>query len=477
MDKQVARTRLEQLIGQRRLTIGEFTHIFNRTAATLTHPASNTGKVTISRRQAIRWVTGDISALPHPASCRVLERMFRETAEELFGPPHPSEPEATSADGPRTGDNCTVPAKQVVSPGGDHASRTSQASWSPGAWDDIEGATSMAAAESAKFGQFAEQTNVGPHTIEQFHADLRRIANKYPNHSVYPIFVELRELRNRTFDLLEGRQTPAQSRDLYLTAAGFCALLSNASFDLGCFDAAETQARTAFLAAELAGHNGMRSWIRGTQALIAYWDDRPQTAVDLAQDGWRYLPENGTARVRLACIEARARARLRDAAGTEDALQRAELAREAIISPDDPGGMMAFPIAKQHFYGGAARLWLGGATNLAEAEQLAAEAVQLYEGAPPGERRVGEMSLARLDLAVARIAQSDLDAAAEQVELVLEIGGRRRTESIARRLHQLAAALERPHLQTSALAVSMRERISCSPIRTQPAISSSGGTP
>ncbi len=92
-----------------------------------------------------------------------------------------------------------------------------------------------------------------------------------------------------------------------------------------------------------------------------------------------------------------------------------------------------------------------------------------------GRLRIGEMSLARLDFAIAGIAQSDLDAAAEQVELVLDIGGQRRTESIARRLLQLSAALERPHLQTSALAISLRERIICSPIRTQPAIPRTGG--
>ncbi|WP_406277046.1 hypothetical protein OH799_07385 [Nocardia sp. NBC_00881] len=33
------------------------------------------------------------------------------------------------------------------------------------------------------------------------------------------------------------------------------------------------------------------------------------------------MPENGTARVRLACIEARARARIRDAQGADEPLE------------------------------------------------------------------------------------------------------------------------------------------------------------
>ncbi|MDQ3154127.1 MAG: hypothetical protein M3R63_21230, partial [Actinomycetota bacterium] len=169
------------------------------------------------------------------------------------------------------------------------------------------------------------------------------IVTTYPNRPVYPMFVELRALRNRAFELLEGRQYPEQSRELYLVAGVLCGVLANASFDLGWLPAAETQARTAFLCAELAGNNALRAWVRGTQSLVAYWDERPRAAVELAADGWRYVPETGTAWVRLAAIEARAHARLRDQRGTENALARAEQAREEVRGPDDPGGMLAFP--------------------------------------------------------------------------------------------------------------------------------------
>jgi hypothetical protein len=144
----------------------------------------------------------------------------------------------------------------------------------------------MAAAdESSRFSQWAEQSNCGPHTLEQFEADLRRIVAVYPNRPVAPTFIELRELRSRAFELLEGKQRPSQTSDLYKIAGLLCGLLSNASFDLGNLYAAETQARTAFLCAELAGNNWLRSWVRGMQSLIAYWDDRPADAVSRSRDG------------------------------------------------------------------------------------------------------------------------------------------------------------------------------------------------
>jgi hypothetical protein len=230
------RTRLEQLVRQLRRTRVEFQKDFARTSDQLDE------RLTVSRRQAGRWMAGDLDGLPHPASCRVLEQMYGESAERLFGPPD------------------LMSRRQVATVEVIHPSPvgTEQA-------EDliVQREVTMAAAESARFGQFAEQSNVGPHTLEQFRADLTRIVTTYPNRPVYPMFVELRALRNRAFELLEGRQYPEQSRELYLVAGALCGVLANASFDLGWLHAAETQARTAFLCAELAGNNALRVWVRG----------------------------------------------------------------------------------------------------------------------------------------------------------------------------------------------------------------------
>ncbi|HET9257562.1 MAG TPA: hypothetical protein VFO16_20505, partial [Pseudonocardiaceae bacterium] len=318
------RTRLEQLLGQLRRTRTEFQKDFTRVADELGE------RLAVSARQVGRWMAGELDGLPHPAACRVLEQMFGESAERLFGSPEPEARAEVKA----------VAAPRPVPGGGESAEDVAR---------QREGM--MAAAESAGFGQFAEQSNVGPHTLEQFRADLVRIATTYPNRPVYPIFVELRTLRDRAFELLEGRQHPDETRELYLIAGVLCGVLANASFDLGWLPAAETQARTAFLCGELAGNNALRAWVRGTQSLVAYWDERPRAAVELAADGWRYVPETGTARVRLASLEARAHARLRDQRAAENAL-----ARDEVRGTDDPGGMLAFPPAKQIYSAASARL-------------------------------------------------------------------------------------------------------------------------
>lgn len=426
------RTRLEQLVRQLRRTVAEFQKDFARTSDQLDEG------LTVSTRQAARWIAGEVNDLPYPAACRVLEHMFGESAERLFGPPDPaSRVEVATVEAPGPVSVGTEPVEDLV----------------------VQREVAMAASESARFGQFAEQSNVGPHTLEQFHADLVRIVTTYPNRPVYPLFVELRALRNRAFELLEGRQHPEQTRELYLVAGALCGVLANASFDLGWLPAAETQARTAFLCAELVGNNALRAWIRGMQSLVAYWDERPRAAVELAADGWRYVPETGTARVRLASIEARAHARLRDQRAAENALARAEQARDEVRGADDPGGMLAFPLAKQSCYAATARLWLGGKDSHTDAERDAAHAVELYEADSPEQRRLGELCLARLDLTAARLGLDDLDGAAEQLQDVLTIATKRRTDSVARRLNQVRRGLQRPRYQICALAVDLDDQI------------------
>jgi hypothetical protein len=426
------RTRLEQLVRQLRRTRAEFQKDFTSISDQLGE------RLVVSTRQVGRWMAGELDGLPHPAACRVLEHMLGESAERLFGPPE------------------FAARAEIVT-----AEEAHPVSIGSGLAEDVvrQREVMMAAAESARFGQFAEQSNVGPHTLEQFRADIARIVATYPNRPVYPIFAELRALRNRAFELLEGRQYPEQSRELYLVAGVLCGVLANASFDLGCLAAAETQARTAFLCAELAGSNALRAWVRGTQSLVAYWDERPRAAVELAVDGWRYVPETGTARVRLASIEARAHARLRDQRATEHALARAERAREEVRGADDPGGMLTFPLAKQTFYTATARLWLGRPDSYTDAERDAAHAIQLYEADPLEQRRLGELCLARLDLAAARLGRDDLEGVGDQLQSVLAIAAQRRIDSVSRRLNQVGRALQRPRYQTSALAVDLHDQI------------------
>jgi hypothetical protein len=405
---------------------------------------------TIEKRQFFRYAHGEVRT-PQTVARRVLEFMFPGIpAARLLGP-------ASSRPGP-----------SPLHPAADEGQAVDPSEYG------LEDVVMAAADESAQFAAKAESSNVGPHTLEQLEADIRRIVVSYPNRPVGPLFREVRTLRDRAFELLEGRQPPRYTCDLYVGAGVLCGVLANASFDLGRYDAAETQARTAFLFGELAGHNGLRSWVRGLQALISYWDGRPADAVRLADAGSAFTPESGTAQVRLQSIKARAYGQMNRGSDALAALGVADRLRERLAEGDElPGGMMAFPVEKQLFYASSTHLWLAaGSQHLGEAEARADEAVEMFQAAPPEQQRLGEMSLARMDLAMARLGRGDIDGAATQIHAVLGINARRRTESVDRRIGHFSRQLALHPGAGSPSAIGLRESIiahqECTPAQLPP---------
>ncbi|MEC4019703.1 hypothetical protein [Streptomyces sp. H27-D2] len=392
----------------------------------------------IEKRQFLRWAHGEMKTLPRTEARRILTYLFRP-----------------------------VPLDKLFAAASRTAAPTNLAAGDPAEYEAgaqieyvAEDVVMAAANESASFVARAEVSNVGPHTMEQLEVDIRRIVTTYPNRPVGPLFQEVRDLRNRSFELLEGRQPPQLTRDLYVAAGVLCGILANASFDLGKYDAAETQARTAFMCGELAGHNGLRAWVRGLQALITYWDGRPDDSVRLAEAGSRFMPEQGTAHIRLMSIKARAHGQLNQPADALAALLEADTMREQLGAGDDlPGGMMAFPVEKQLFYASSTHLWLGGRQHLGDAEEAADEAVTMFEAAAPEQRRLGEMSLARMDLAMARMGRGDLDGAAHQVHAVLQVNARRGTESVRKRLGHFTRNLALHPGATEPTAIGLREAL------------------
>ncbi|MDQ2708869.1 MAG: hypothetical protein M3Z25_15070 [Actinomycetota bacterium] len=72
-----ARTRLEQVLAQRHLTVDDMRAGYQRISGDV-----------LPARQAYRWVAGNLRGLPYPRAQAVLEEMFGEPAQRLLGPPY-----------------------------------------------------------------------------------------------------------------------------------------------------------------------------------------------------------------------------------------------------------------------------------------------------------------------------------------------------------------------------------------------------
>jgi tetratricopeptide (TPR) repeat protein len=316
-----------------------------------------------------------------------------------------------------------------------------------------------AAHESSAHAEWAEGSNVGEATLEQLDADVRRIAADYVHAPPLPMFAEMLRVRDRIYFLLAGRQKPAATAHLHLLAGVLCGLLANASTDLGYRDAAAEQARAAWAYGDIIGHNGLRAWTRGMQALIEYWSGRPQHAVRLAQSARRYA-DSVTAEVRLHSIEGRAWSLLGDAREASRCLCAAAKARESSKSDDylhdEVGGVFGFADTKNHCYAGAAFIHLGQADPALEATS---RAVELYAGGPAEQRSYGAESLARVDTAVAHLLKQRLDGAADSLALVLAIPAGLRIAQLGDRLADVRARLAGTEFSGAREARGLRDQI------------------
>ncbi len=296
-----------------------------------------------------------------------------------------------------------------------------------------------AAEEAVAFGEWAEASSVGPITMEQLGQDVRGVAKDYLTQPPLPLLRRTLELRRRVFGLLEGRLRPAQARELYVLAGRLCGLAAWMVGDLGYTAEAGTHARIAWLCADLSDHPGLRGWVRATQSKLAYWDGRPRTSAQLAEDGLQQgLRDSG--RVLLAGLAARGWAGTGDPDRARGALRVVTAEREGLTGADEVGGVWGFSRAQEHYLAGTTRLWMH------EPEQAARDAdraVWLYEIADPEERFYGAETLALLDSAIAHVLTGDVTEAAHRLAPVLELPPEKRNMPITSRACDLRRALDR----------------------------------
>jgi hypothetical protein len=420
VEQESARTRLEQLLRQRHLTLQEFRKQYQRAAK----------GTELSERQAYRWVTGELRGLPHPQAQATLEKMFAEPAARLFGPLY-----GTGA------------LRFIRRHNGMVTTRgTARTDW--------EGQVIAMSADRARdFLTRIEASNVGAETLDQLADDVRRLVVAYLQQPLPTLLGDLVDTQDRAFELLEGRQRPAQTRDLYLVAGISCGLMAMASRDLGAAHDAMTQARTGYACADNAGHDGLRTWIRGLQANIAYWSGRWEDSVRYTQLGAEPADRSrSTAAVLLASSEARALAALNRLDEAHAALARAADARDRVQPGelDVLGGLCTFLRPNQLAYAAEALSW-GGAPEAGDAERFALEALATY----PAALQVGffrNEATARCTLAVARVAQGEVDGAAEALRPVLALPP-------AQRDHTILTSVERVHTALSAITNPGRDAI------------------
>ncbi|TCO62927.1 hypothetical protein EV192_1021067 [Actinocrispum wychmicini] len=319
--------------------------------------------------------------------------------------------------------------------------------------------------ESRDFAVWTESSELGRTTMDIYRSQLSELSGLFLHQPAAVLFPRLVRLRSTLLAHLYEHQPLRRSRALYALTGMACVVLAHASHVLGHRSSGVTHAQLAQLCAQEADHVELHAWALGTQALLAEAANRPKDALRHLRAAGEELARSrvpGTAAVRLASYEARLAARVGQHEQARAALAAAEHTREQvggngeIAELDDIGGILSFPDAKQEFFSAEANLLLGQHES---AEQNALAAIASYTDGPPEQSSYGDVALARLDVAAARLATNDLDGMRDALQPVLTLPADLRIEPLRGPMSTLASTLAHHRYRGSHLADNVRAAI------------------
>jgi hypothetical protein len=400
---------------------------------------------TLSARTLRRWLKGDVQTEPRPAQRRVARRLWGYPMEQLLGP-------ASGLVGVATEPSDRRPPNLADQPT-PHAEAQRPA-------DTLERQVAMATRRAADFTSFAEADNIGPEAIAQLRDDITSLANAYIHEPLPSLMADLLVEQEIAFRLLEGKQKPALSRELYVLAALISGMIAKASQDVGRLREAMTHSRTMYVCADNADHAGLRAWGRGLQSLIAFWAGRPQEAVRYALAGGEIAADlHGSVAMWLPALEARAYAMM---SATTDATRALHIAGErrgghTADDLDELGGLFTFPLAKQSYY--AAGTYVSLAGGAARAESAALTSLDQFDHGVPEYHSYSDEAGARTELALSRVHTGQLDGIREAIAPVLTLAPDRRIGGILTSANRVHQALSKAEYASTTVAREIRDEI------------------
>ncbi|SFC18209.1 hypothetical protein [Streptomyces aidingensis] len=401
-----ARTLLHQLARQRGWTYEDFRRAYERAAGEVARRDGRprVATATVAEQTYRRWTAGKVRTLPAPPAPAVLEHLFGRPAVELLAEPDPESAVATAS---------------VID----------------------EGELLMTARDAADHARDAAAQALPDLSIDQLEDDVRALARAYHRTPPREAFDRGSHLLDAARDMLDRTQRSRQRDRLYLQAGQAAALLGSVSFDLGSLPSAVQLARTAALYGEVIDHGPLQAYARGALAYMAYWDGRPAEAVRMVREAGRFGGLGDTARHRLAVIQGRALAHLRqqdDAVAVMRTAQDATGERDELH--DDVAGEFGMPRDRIAMSNATSHLLMGNAHG-AEAE--AERALSLLGAAPAGQRSISTEAKARTDLARARVLRREVEGAADALEKVLALDSPWRTAGLLERVSAVRMELMR----------------------------------
>jgi transcriptional regulator with XRE-family HTH domain len=165
------------------------------------------------------------------------------------------------------------------------------------------------AAEALEFTRERATSSVGAGTLDHLAAVVAELDRAYQWKPATELFPIARAYRQRVAQLIEGRHTLKEARELYVNAAWLSELLAGLAHDLASPMAEEAYAIDCYRHADQAGHDELCGWAAEAVSEAALYTGRPGKAIDAAMKGLDKVSDRHPVAARLRAKAARAHAR------------------------------------------------------------------------------------------------------------------------------------------------------------------------
>lgn len=280
-----------------------------------------------------------------------------------------------------------------------------------------------AADEAMEFTRLSSASGVGTGTLDHLHAVLTHLDQAYYRQPHTEVFAVARAYRRRVNELLQGRRTLREARELYVCAGWLDEELAWLALNLGDARAAEAYAIDCHSHADQAGHAELCGWAADVLSTIPMYGGGMARAIAPVQKGILRTPRTSSIGVRLRANAARIHARLGQRDECAEMLRQATEVFERLPADvslrltADAGPVLEYTLLD---YAARSYLWLGDDES---ARKHADQAVSVIDSASPEQRWKTKEASARVDLGLALAGLGEPEEAAMHGQEALTLGG------------------------------------------------------
>ncbi|MGH3832869.1 MAG: helix-turn-helix domain-containing protein, partial [Pseudonocardiaceae bacterium] len=158
----------------------------------------------------------------------------------------------------------------------------------------------QSAVEAMEFTRRAEASQLGPRTLEHVDSVVSDMAAAFGHTPPGELFLKARWYRRQVEDLIAGRHTLREGRQLYRYAGSLSVILAGLSNDLGDPVTAGAHCIDAWEHGWQAEDHEICAWAMDAQATISAYSNQPAAARDAAERGLKQAPQGSAVAVRVS---------------------------------------------------------------------------------------------------------------------------------------------------------------------------------